>query len=149
MQDDLRKLKKRSGQTSDSDSDSEGRRRRTKRSYLEEELARYSKGRGRAAMKAGNKRNKRDEDDDLLKEMGKFSQRVAMAGDEEPEAVEAEEPSALAGLLAEEVGEVDDDVGWLRHKLKFEVDEKELTRRAEEEYAVSHILVSDASDLVR
>jgi peptidyl-prolyl cis-trans isomerase SDCCAG10 len=37
----------------------------------------------------------------------------------------------------EEGLEVDDDVDWMKHRLKFDVDEKELTRRAEDEYSVS------------
>ena len=147
MQDDLRQLKKRSGQASDSDSDSDSaRRRKTKVSYLEEELARYSKGRGRAALKAGNRRGRKDDDDDLLAEMGRFSKRVAMAGDDDGDDDDDDndhlegngDEAGLAEMLGgEESREVDDDVGWLKHKLKFVVDEKELTRRAEDEYAVS------------
>ncbi|ORX35921.1 cyclophilin-like domain-containing protein [Kockovaella imperatae] len=141
MQEDLRKLKKKSGQASDSDSDSDAGRRRKKVSYLDEELAKYSKGRGRAA-KSGNRRSRKDEEDDLLLEMGRFSKRVAMAGDDDEGAQEdedmpepAQDLSLLGGPPNEEL-EVDDDVGWLKHKLRFVVDEKELTRRAEEEYAV-------------
>lgn len=132
MQDDLRKLKKAAGNDSDSESDSsEARRKRRKGpSYLEQELSKYSKGRGRAAARAGNKRSRRDEEDDLLAELGAFSRKVAedetYDNEDRPEAGEEEE-----GL------EVDDDVGWMRHKLRFVVDEKELTRRAEEEYSVS------------
>ena len=140
MQDDLRKLKKAQGQDSDSDSeDSEARRKRRKGvSYLEEELAKYSKGRGRAAARAGNKRNRRDEEDDLLAELGAFSKRVtADMGDDEEERGE--------GAAEEEGLEVDDDVDWMKHKLKFVVDEKELTRRAEEEYSVSRAGVATAT----
>ena len=148
MQEDLRRLKKRAGDGSDSDSDSDrARRKRNKKSYLEEELARYASGRGRAAGKAGNRKGRRDEEDDLLKEMGKFSKRVALAEveDEEDglvtgEVAEGEGDGGLAEILGlrEAPGqEVDDDVGWMRHRLKFVVDEKELTRRAEDEYAVS------------
>lgn len=138
MQDDLRKLKKRAGEASDSDSTSETRRkrRRSKTTHLEQELASYAKGRGHAAARTGNRKGKRDEEDDLLKEMGRFSKRVALAEDEDdgrvhPERVEVEAVVDDGGI------EVDDDVGWMRHRLKFIVDEKELTRRAEDEYAVS------------
>jgi peptidyl-prolyl cis-trans isomerase SDCCAG10 len=133
MQDDLRKLKKRAGDASDSDSDDSETRRKKRRagpSYLEQELAKYSRGRGRAAAKAGNRRGRRDEEDDLLKEMSRFSSKVAQTEEDDTEVPDE------AGEGTEEGLEVDDDVGWMRHRLTFVVDEKELTRRAEEEYSV-------------
>ncbi|GFZ51612.1 peptidylprolyl isomerase [Saitozyma sp. JCM 24511] len=133
MQDDLRKLKKRAGDASDSDSDDSETRRKKRRagpSYLEQELAKYSKGRGRAAAKAGNRRGRRDEEDDLLKEMSRFSSKVAQTEEDDTELPDE------AGEGTEEGMEIDDDVGWMRHRLTFVVDEKELTRRAEEEYSV-------------
>ena len=142
MQEDLRKLKKRAGEASDSDSDSEARRkkRRSGTSYLEQELARYAKGRGRAAMRVVNKRGRRDEEDDLLKEMGSFSKRVARADEADGEDGEDAEGDAEQPVNGDREGlEVDDDVGWMRHRLKFVVDEKELTRRAEDEYSVGFV----------
>lgn len=154
MEEDLRRLKKRSGSVSDPESDSSSRARRKGPSYLEQELAKYASKRGRAAMKAGNKRGRRDEEEDVLTEMRKFSKRVMQAGDEpeEEQAEEIEEGEAkeegtgIGAAMAEEEGgiEVDDDVGWLTHKLKFQVDDKELTRRAEDEYAVSNRLIMRA-----
>ncbi|OXG12626.1 peptidyl-prolyl isomerase CWC27 [Cryptococcus neoformans Tu401-1] len=146
MEEDLRRLKKRNGSVSDSDSDSSPHARRKGPSYLEQELAKYAANRGRAAMKVGNKRGRRNEEEDVLAEMRKFSTRVMQAGDE-PEGEQAEgieegeakeEGMGIGAAMAEEEGgiEVDYDVGWLTHKLKFQVDEKELTRRAEDEYAV-------------
>lgn len=136
MQDDLRILKKRAGDASDSGSDSETRRkkRRAGTSYLGQELSKYTAGRGRSSARAGNKRGKREEEDDLLKEMGKFSKKVALADEEE----EADQGGAtdIEEAVAGEGMELDDDVGWMRHRLKFVVDEKELTRRAEDEYSV-------------
>lgn len=141
MQDDLRKLKKAAGDDSDSDSDSsEARRKRRKGpSYLEQELAKYSKGKGRAAARSGNKRSRRDEEDDLLAELGAFSKRVI--ADEAGEDEEDGRAPELGGVDGdgEEGLEVDDDVGWMKHRLTFVVDEKELTRRAEEEYSVSAV----------
>lgn len=131
MQEDLRKLKKRTGEASDSESDTSStrRKRRKGRSFLDEELAKYTTGRGRAAARSGNKKGRRDEEEDILLEMGKFSKRVAQQTDRDDERGDAE----ADGL------EVDNDVGWMKHRLKFEVDEKELTRRAEDEYSVSQI----------
>ncbi|WWC68187.1 uncharacterized protein I206_102110 [Kwoniella pini CBS 10737] len=134
MEEDLRKLKKRTGDVSDSDSDSDRGKRRKGPSMLEEELAKYSKNRGRAA-KHGSKRGRKDEEDDLLKEMSKFSSKVAKAGPAERED-EAIRPNAADEVIGEEDLEVDDDVEWMKHSLKFVVDEKELTRRAEDEYSV-------------
>lgn len=139
MQEDLRKLKKRTGEASDSESDDDHKRkRRIGPSYLELELAKYSKGRGRAA-KAGNKRGRRDEEEDLLAEMSKFSRKVTeLPDDDDDDDGEGQDGRDRSQPAAdgEEGIDVDDDVGWMKHKLKFEVDEKELTRRAEEEYAV-------------
>jgi hypothetical protein len=54
-----------------------------------------------------------------------------------------EEVRAAEQAAGEEGGvDVDDDEGWMNHDLKFEVDEKELTRRAEDEYAVSCLFLS-------
>jgi peptidyl-prolyl cis-trans isomerase SDCCAG10 len=129
MQDDLRALKKSQGNDSDSDSDSDSRHKRRKGpSYLEQELSKYQKGRGRAAK--GNKKNKREEED-LLAELGAFSKRVT--ADDGGQGVRGIDDEEVEGGL-----EVDDDVDWMKHRLKFDVDEKELTRRAEDEYSVSN-----------
>lgn len=120
MKDNLRNLRKRTGDASDSESDEEARRkRRAGPSQLEQELAKYKHNRGRAVARAANSRRKKEEEEDLLAEMAKFSQKVS-----------ASETAALEPR--------DEDDGWLGHKLKFEVDEKELTRRAEDEYSVSY-----------
>lgn len=116
MQADLRKLK-RAGSGSDSDSDS-GKKRRGP-SALEEELARYTKNRGRAVARQQNRKGKRDEEDDILAQMASFSKKVA------------------GNAAGEETVKADEDAGWLSHRLQFQVDESELTRRAEDEYAVS------------
>lgn len=128
MQEDLRALKKRIGEDSDSESDDEDkyRRRRKGAIYLEEEMAKYKKGRGRAATRHSAK-GRRGDDDDLLRDLGKFSQKVLAMGEDDSSAKDRDED----GL------EVDDDVGWMRHALRFEEEKSEETRRAEEEYTVS------------
>ena len=127
MQADLRKLKKRSGNASDSDSDDDRKRRRGP-SALEQELARYSNNKGRAAARQhqATRKGRRDEEDDILAQMAMFTKKVAKEADEEDERRRRE---------ADE--DEDNDDGWMNHDLKFDVDEKELTRRAEEDYAVS------------
>lgn len=128
MQEDLRALKKRMGEDSESDSDDDEkyRRRRKGAVYLEEEMAKYKKGRGRAATRHSAK-GRRGDDEDLLRDLGMFSQKVLAMGDDDGAGREGDED----GL------EVDDDVGWMRHALKFEEEKSEETRRAEDEYTVS------------
>lgn len=150
MQADLRKLKKRSGNASDSDSEDERKRRRGP-SALEEELARYAKNRGRAAARQhqATRKGRRDEEDDILAQMAMFTKKVAKEADEADAQAKRrqkeleEEVRAAEEAAGEEGGvDVDDDEGWMNHDLKFEVDEKELTRRAEDEYAVSSLFLS-------
>lgn len=131
MQEDLRMMKKRMGQDSDTDSEDEEERRKRRRgpSALEQELAKYKSARGRAAREKWNAKDKRSKDDDLMRDLGMFSKRVMDAeADEEPM-----EDGDEAGL------EVDDDVGWLRHSLKFAHEISDETRRAEDEYEVSRL----------
>jgi peptidyl-prolyl cis-trans isomerase SDCCAG10 len=126
MQENLRNLKKRTGEASDSESDDDSRKRRKGPSYLDEELAKYQTNRGRAIKRTANTRRRREEEEDLLAGMTTFAQRVAESG---ADAADGED-------VPEEDLDVDDDVNWLRHDLKFLVDEKEVIRRAEEEYSV-------------
>lgn len=153
MQADLRKLKKRSGAASDSESGSDSGRRKGP-SYLEQELSKYFKQRGLAAKaRHTNRKGKKDEEDDLLEAMNKFSRKVKKEADEEAEdrrraeerekrikeeQAEFEEENARMEAAVEDV---DDDVGWMRHDLKFEVEKDENTRRAEEDYTVSRLLL--------
>lgn len=138
MQEDLRMLRKRQGQDSDSDSDTSSTRRRRKKgpSYLEQELAKYSRGRGRAARTARDRKDRRDNDDDLLKDLGKFSKKV-LALDDEDQRYHGDDVEGDG----DEVLEVDDDVDWMRHALKFEHEVSDETRRAEDEYTVSWIWI--------
>ncbi|KLT42844.1 cyclophilin-like protein [Cutaneotrichosporon oleaginosum] len=132
MQEDLRAMKKRMGQDSDTDSEDEEERRKRRRgpSALEQELSKYKHARGRAAREKWNAKDKRSKDDDLLRDLGMFSKKVMEAEvDEEPMDDDAGDGEAAL--------EVDDDVGWLRHSLKFAHEISDETRRAEDEYEVS------------
>ena len=121
-------------------------------SYLEEEMNKYASGRGRAATRASRKTRK--DEDDLLAEMSSFSKTIAnlqpvlLEPEPEPTMISPEEEPVNGNdhvqekderivIRPEEEGlEVDDDAGWKNHTLRFVVNEKELTRRAEDEYAV-------------
>ncbi|GMK56903.1 hypothetical protein CspeluHIS016_0307430 [Cutaneotrichosporon spelunceum] len=131
MQEDLRMMKKQMGQDSDTDSEDEEQRRKRRRgpSALEQELAKYQNARGRAAREKWSAKDKRSKDDDLLRDLDLFSKKV-MEAEADEEAMDENGDVAEAGL------EVDDDVGWLRHSLKFEHEISDETRRAEDEYEV-------------
>lgn len=133
MQEDLRLLKKRTGQDSDSESEDEEERRKRRRgpSALEQELSKYKHARGRAAREKYNPKDRRNNDDDLLRDLGMFTKKVMEADVEEEEVEENGEVAGDEGL------EVDDDVGWLKHSLKFAEEISDETRRAEDEYTVS------------
>ncbi|WOO84739.1 Peptidyl-prolyl isomerase CWC27 [Vanrija pseudolonga] len=134
LQDDLRYLKKRQGEGSDSESDdsTSHKKRRKGADYLEEEMAKYTAGRGRAAKRSYNRKSRRDDDDDLMKDLSMFSKKV-LAVDPDAAYDSDDEKGAEGG---EEGVEVDDDVGWLRHALKFQHEVSDETRRAEDEYTV-------------
>lgn len=147
MQDDLRKLKKRTGRgddSSDSESDDDDRRRKRRQgpSYLDQELAKYSTNKGRAAK---TKSGRRADDDDLLEQMSSFAGRVKKAagvdeGDDEQDGDEKAPEPASGETEGEEPLEVDDDVGWMSHALKFDKDNADQVRRAEDDYTVSRTL---------
>ncbi|KAL1407034.1 Peptidyl-prolyl isomerase cwc27 [Vanrija albida] len=132
LQEDLRYLKKRQGEGSDSESDdsTSHRKRRKGADYLEEELAKYKSGRGRAAKRSTtSKSRRRDDDDDLMNDLSMFSKKVLAVVPDATYDSDDEKGD-------EEGVEVDDDVGWLRHALKFEHEVSDETRRAEDEYTV-------------
>lgn len=137
MQEDLRMLKKRRGEDSDSDSDTSSTRARRRKgpSYLEQELAKYSKGRGRAATRHSRK-GRRDDDDDLMRDLDIFSKRVLQADDDDEPREDYGDDEGGIGL---DGVEVDKDVGWMKHALKFAHEVSDETRRAEDEYDVSRI----------
>lgn len=139
MEADIRKLSKR---RDGHDSDDEPSKKKAKKSYLQEELARYSSGLGLQGKK--NKGKKKDEGDVLAALdafRGKLKSTMFVDDDEGGggedgdggEGVEAEEK-----LPAEEDPgvEVDDDRGFMGHALRFPKDDGEETRKAERDYEV-------------
>ncbi|KXN83976.1 Peptidyl-prolyl isomerase CWC27, partial [Leucoagaricus sp. SymC.cos] len=130
MEADIRKIAKR---TAGEDSDEERSKKRPKKSYLEEELSKYSKSRG--LHKKGKDGRKRDETDVLaaLNSLrGKLQSSVRV--DDEPEPGDEE---GGEGKTREEEGiEVDDDTGFLNHALHFPKDNTEEVEKAERDYEV-------------
>ena len=141
MEADIRKLARRAA---GEDSDEERARKKPKRSFLEEEMARYAKGRG------VHKKGKRRDEGDVLAALNSFRSKIkSTAEEDEPMDVEAgaapaegetagagTEAGAGAGVGEEEGLEVDDDVGFLGHKLFFPKGNEEEVAKAERDYEV-------------
>lgn len=128
---DLRKLSRR--RNGGDDSDDEPSKKKVKKSYLEEELAKYSKGKG---LKKGKKKDEGDVLAALNSFRGKLKSSMfddaEMDGDEEAEKAKVDIPAG-----EEDPGiEVDDDRGFLSHALHFPKDDGEETRKADREYEV-------------
>lgn len=137
MESEIRKLsKKRDG--NDSDDDDEHAKKKAKKSYLEEELAKYSKGRGLHVKKDGKKRDERD----VLAKLTSFRtklQKSTVDDDQDVDGGEEEEKEKATdiGMTGEEPGiEVDDDRGFMGHALRFPKDDGEEGRKAERDYEV-------------
>ena len=149
---DIRKLSKRTGgnaggDSDDSDSGHTKKKTKPSKSYLEEELAKYSKGRLFAAgggRDKDGKKKKRDETDVLAVLDGfrgklKGLQPTSSSGfgkDKDLDEMDVDnEPGE--GATAEEEGlEVDTDRGFLNHLLTFPKDNSEEVDKAEREYEV-------------
>ncbi|KAK0457397.1 cyclophilin-like protein [Desarmillaria tabescens] len=108
--------------------------KRTKKSYLEEELSKYSKGRGL------HKKGKRRDEGDILAALNSFRGKLQSTMLEEPEPLDdAGEPNGenAPGPVEGDPGiEVDDDRGFLGHALHFPKDDGEESRKAERDYEV-------------
>ncbi|THG95208.1 hypothetical protein EW026_g6408 [Hermanssonia centrifuga] len=110
-------------------------KKKAKKSYLEEEMAKYAKAKG-AHKKA--KDGKRKDEGDVLAALSSFRSKLkGSAPIEEP----TEEQEALTGASTvgaeEDPGmEVDDDTGFLGHALHFPKDNNEEAIKAERDYEV-------------
>jgi peptidyl-prolyl cis-trans isomerase SDCCAG10 len=128
MEADIKRLaRRRDGE----DSEEERRTKKTKnKSELEEELAKYEKGRG-----AHRKGQKRDESNVLAALAGFRSklQTAMVAGDEETK--DESKGDAEPGTQEVEI-EVDNDLGFMGHLLHFEKGNEEEVAKAEREYEV-------------
>lgn len=134
MEADIRKLtKRRDGNDSDDDGPT---KKKVKMSYLEAELAKYSKGRGL------NKKGKRKDEGDVLAALNSFRSQLksssAANGVGEDDVGVDEEPSGDGGRpVGEDPGvEIDDDRGFMSHALRFPKDDGEESRKAERDYEV-------------
>ncbi|KAH0582490.1 hypothetical protein H2248_010434 [Termitomyces sp. 'cryptogamus'] len=129
MEADIRRLTKR---RDGDDSDEEPIKKKTRKSYLQEELDKYAKGRGL------NKKGKKKDESNVLAALTSFrsklqnaaSQMDVDAGDNDPGRDPDHEGGGEAGM------EVDDDRGFMTHALHFPKDDGEESRKAERDYEV-------------
>ena len=141
MEAEIRKLTRKA--QGDHDSDDERQKKKPKKSYLEEEMAKYENARGVHAKGKGKdgKRKARDEDN-VLAALSSFRsklQRVAIeperpANTEQEDATNGGQPGELGEV--EEAMEVDNDVGFMAHALHFAKDNTEEVIKAERDYEV-------------
>ncbi|KAH9893263.1 cyclophilin-like protein [Cubamyces lactineus] len=135
MEAEIRKLTRR-GEDSDED---ERAKKKPKKSLLEEEMAKYAKGRG--LHKKG--KAKKDEGD-VLAALNSFRNKLKSTAIEDsppPEqqgqqAGEGAEGAGTSGAQQEEGLEVDNDTGFLGHALHFPKGNEEEVLKAEREYEV-------------
>ena len=137
MEAEIRNLQRRKRGSDDEDDEDENSQRKAKKSYLNEELAKYAKGRG--LHKKGKK--KKDEDDVLTalnSFRGKLQSSVVVDRPElGDDGAGGEETAAVADVEGgEEDMEVDNDTGFMTHALHFPKDNGEETIKAERDYEV-------------
>ncbi|TFY80585.1 hypothetical protein EWM64_g3428 [Hericium alpestre] len=128
MEAEIRKLTKRRG---GEDSDEEVSKKKAKKSYLEEELSKYSKGRGL------HKKQRKKDESDVLAALTSF--RTKLQGSKSSELPDEEETEAREeqAQTGEEPGmEVDDDRGFMSHLLQVPKGNDEEAQKAERDYEV-------------
>ncbi|KAJ7664004.1 cyclophilin-like domain-containing protein [Mycena polygramma] len=140
MEAEIRSLARRRGGGGDSDDELAAMRKTKKsKSYLEEELARYAKGKGL------HTKGKRRDEGDVLALLNSFRGKLASVSVEEemPAAEGVDADADAGGEEAPKLGydedpgmEVDDDAGFMGHALRFPKDDGEETRKAERDYEV-------------
>lgn len=135
MEEEIRRLKrKRDGE--DSDEEAEWQQKEKPKSYLEAELAKYSKGRG---LRRKAKEGRRKDEGDVLAALNNL--RGLLQTSTVPGAVSKNAGSEEADAPEETIGEdpaveIDDDRGFMTHVLCFAKDDGEETRKAERDYEV-------------
>ena len=129
MEAEIRKLQRR---RDDSDDEDESSKKKAKKSYLNEELVKYAKGKG--IHKKGKKKDEGDVLAALNSFRGKLQQQQIV---DEPE-IDNDEDVAAGDVVeeGEEEMEVDNDTGFMTHALHFPKDNGEETLKAERDYEV-------------
>lgn len=138
MEAEIRRLTRRREGGDDSDEEAERKKTKTQKSYLAEELAKYSKGRGLHKKGKGRK-----DEGDVLAAMNNFrgmlqaSSTSTWGPEEDEREVDGDGEGEGETKPREDGGmEVDDDRGFMNHALHFPKDDGEETRKAERDYEV-------------
>ncbi|EGN95066.1 hypothetical protein SERLA73DRAFT_187358 [Serpula lacrymans var. lacrymans S7.3] len=132
MEAEIRKLSRKHGD----DSDDEHTRKKTKnKSYLEEEMAKYSKGRG---LYKKSKDGKKKDEGDVLAALNNFRGKLksSLWNDIEHNGGDEEDTVEEQRQVDDEGMEIDVDRGFMGHALQFPKDDGEETRKAERDYEV-------------
>ncbi|KAI0698351.1 cyclophilin-like domain-containing protein [Cytidiella melzeri] len=121
------------------DSDDEPARKKQKKSYLEEEMAKYANSRN-ARPKGKDGKRKKDEGD-VLAALNSFRNKLKSvapepAEDQEDAGSGIEETAAVATGEEDPGQEVDDDIGFMSHLLSFPKENNEEVEKAERDYEV-------------
>ncbi|KAI6098257.1 cyclophilin-like domain-containing protein [Pisolithus croceorrhizus] len=138
MEAEIRRLTRRREGGDDSEEEAEWQKKKKPKSYLEEETAKYAKGRG---LQKKAKDGRRKDEGDVLAALKSFRGMLQAAGPANLNLVEDAEGEKGEGkapvVNGEDPGmEVDDDRGFMSHVLQFPKDDGEETRKAERDYEV-------------
>lgn len=141
MEAEIRKLTRRRESGEDSDDEAERKKAKSQKSYLAEELAKYSKGRGLQKKGKGWK-----DEGAVLATLNKFRGMLqassssiggVVEGEDEFDGNNGGEDGGETKHEREDEGmEVEDDRGFMNHALHFPKDDGEETRKAERDYEV-------------
>ena len=136
MEAEIRKL---SRKARGDDSDEEPVKKKPKKSYLEEEMAKYAKSRGVHKKTKDGKRARVE--GDILAALDSFRTKLKTVLPEEHDepaetANEGAQPTPAAPGEEDPGMEVDDDTGFLGHALHFPKDNTEEVMKAERDYEV-------------
>ena len=139
MEAEIRRLTRRRESGEDSEEEAERQKKKKPKSYLEEELAKYAKG--RASQKKAKDGRKKDEGDVLaalssFRGMLQAATPVSLGMGEHAGDDDANEEDAQEAGGRDHGMEVDDDRGFISHVLHFPKDDGEETRKAERDYEV-------------
>ena len=126
MEAEIRKLQRRR----DSDDEDETFQKKAKKSFLTEELAKYSQGKGL------HKKGKKRDEGDVLAALNSFRGKLQSSMVVDEPAGHDDAAGGDSGGEGGEEMEVDNDTGFMTHALHFPKDNGEETIKAERDYEV-------------
>ncbi|KAG8843670.1 hypothetical protein FRB91_003200, partial [Serendipita sp. 411] len=128
VEEEIRKLTRR--RDSDSEDDKPAKKTKKGPSIIEQQNAKYQRG-----TAAARRATKKKDDSSSLSALERFRsklQQVQIEDGDDADAPQEGEDEAKG----EEAMDVDDDVGWISHRLHFAKDDAQETSRAEHDYEV-------------